>query len=64
MYVEICWKTEKTPKGKIYISKRMMVKEAMKKYKKEIEPQAIKAYLRHFDGWHNRLYRTLREDNA
>ena len=51
MYVELCWKTKDTAKDKIHRSKRMTVKEAMRAYK-EIEPRAIKAYLRHFDGWH------------
>ncbi len=62
MYVKRCWRTKDTKEGKIHISKSMTVKEAMKRYKEEIEPYATKAYLRHFDGWHHRIYKTLKNE--
>ena len=61
MYVEICWRTKDTEEGKIHTSQRMTVKEAMVVYKEQIEPYAIQAYLRHFDGWHRRVYKILKE---
>jgi len=64
MYVQLCWKTKDTPKGKIHISKDMTVKEAMKKYKEEIESHATKAYLQYFDRWHWRIHKMLKEEKT
>jgi len=58
MYVNLCWRTKDTEKGKIYVSKRMTIKDAMLKFK-EIENTATRAYLRYFDGWHNRIHKIL-----
>lgn len=59
MKIQLCWKTENTPEGKIHRSKTMTVKEAMENYKK-IEFSITEAYLRHFDGWHWFLYKRLK----
>ena len=64
MYVELCWKTKETEKGKVHVSKRMTVKKAMKMFDQEVKPIAIKAYLRHFDGWHYRIYKRLIDNSS
>lgn len=60
MYVELCWKTKDTKKGRINVSQRMTIGEAMKRYKEEIEPKATVAYLRRFDGTHHIIHKRLK----
>ena len=61
MYVQLCWKDKDTEEGKINVfEKRITVKQAMALYKTEMESTAIKAYLRHFDGWHWNVYKKLK----
>lgn len=62
MKVQLCWKTKDTKEGRIKVSKIMTVKQARELYSKEIEPVAIKAYLRYFDGWNYILHKTLKRE--
>ena len=62
MKVRLCWKTEKDIKERmINVSPVMTVKEAMQVYK-EIEPLAVKAYLRRWDGWYGCVYKVLKRE--
>jgi len=62
MNVQLCWETKEMEKGKIRVSKMMTIKEAMKIYKKAIEPIAVKAYLRRRSEYHYYHYKTLKEE--
>ena len=59
MKVQLCWKTEKTPEGKIHVSKEMTVKEATDWFKKN-ESKIVSAYLRKFDGRHHIFHKKLK----
>lgn len=64
MIVIICYATKDTPLGKMQVSKRMTVKEATLYYDQNLKDKVIFAYLRKFDGWHNRLYKWLKKEEV
>ena len=60
MRVDLCFKTEDTPEGKIRIIAHFpTVKEAEAYYREMLEGKVTEAYLRKFDGWHHRVYKHL-----
>ena len=61
MFVTLRYKTKD---GQNYKTKnRLTVKEAKKMYEEKLlnDSNVVKVCLTHFDGWHERLYRTLKE---
>lgn len=60
MNCDLCIVKTSTPEGRMLIKRFLTIKDAEKFYK-TLDSKEIKiAYIRHFDGWHYRMVKTLK----
>jgi hypothetical protein len=61
MKVTLYWKTKNTPEGKVHrLKDSTTVQKARQIYNERIKDIATHAWLAHFDGWHFKVYKTLK----
>jgi hypothetical protein len=59
MKVRLCYTTDFTPKGKMFVKEFDSMKSA-KGFYDFLSLEITKAYIDHFDGWHYRLVKRLK----